>query len=104
MNDCLFCKIAAGEIPSTCLYNDDDVYAFRDINPQMLVHFLVIPKQHIDSVAAITAENSAVVAKCFEVIAKLAAQEGLTGGFMAWNASCSLTKLEELRPLYEALE
>ena len=71
MNDCLFCKIAAGEIPSTCLYNDDDVYAFRDINPQM----------HIDSVAAITAENSAVVAKCFEVIAKLAAQEGLTGGY-----------------------
>ena len=55
MNDCLFCKIAAGEIPSTCLYNDDDVYAFRDINPQMPVHFLVIPKQHIDSVAAITA-------------------------------------------------
>ena len=47
MNDCLFCKIAAGEIPSTCLYNDDDVYAFRDINPQMPVHFLVIPKQHI---------------------------------------------------------
>ena len=47
----------------------------------MPVHFLVIPKQHIDSVAAITAENSAVVAKCFEVIAKLAAQEGLTGGY-----------------------
>ena len=81
MNDCLFCKIAAAEIPSTCLYNDDDVYAFRDINPQMPVHFLVIPKQHIDSVAAITAENSAVVAKCFEVIAKLAAQEGLTSGY-----------------------
>ena len=68
-------KWLAGEIPSTCLYNDDDVYAFRDINPQMPVHFLVIPKQHIDSVAAITAENSAVVAKCFEVIAKLAAQD-----------------------------
>ena len=49
MNDCLFCKIAAGKIPSTCLYNDDDVYAFRDINPQMPVHFLVIPKRHIDS-------------------------------------------------------
>lgn len=78
MSDCLFCKIAAGEIPSTCLYNDDDVYAFRDINPQMPVHFLVIPKQHIDAVASITADNSAVVAKCFEVIAKLAAQEGLT--------------------------
>ena len=77
MNDCLFCKIAAGEIPSTCLYNDDDVYAFRDINPQMPVHFLVITKQHIDSVAAITAENSAVVAKCFEVIAKIAKERGM---------------------------
>ena len=77
MNDCLFCKIAAGEIPSTCLYNDDDVYAFRDINPQMPVHFLVIPKQHIDSVAAITVENSAVVAKCFEVIAKIAKERGM---------------------------
>ena len=64
MSDCLFCKIAAGEIPSTCLYDDDDVYAFRDINPQMPVHFLVIPKQHIDAVASITADNSAVVAKC----------------------------------------
>ena len=81
MNDCLFCKIAAGEIPSTCLYDDDAVYAFRDINPQAPVHLLVIPKLHIGSVAEITAENSAVVAKCFEVIAKLAAQEGLENGY-----------------------
>lgn len=81
MNDCLFCKIAAGEIPSTCLYDDDAVYAFRDINPQTPVHFLVIPKVHIGSVAEINAENSAVVAKCFEVIAKLAAQEGLENGY-----------------------
>ena len=77
MNDCLFCKIAAGEIPSTCLYNDDDVYAFRDINPQMPVHFLVIPKQHIQSVAAVDASNSAVVAHCFEVIAKIAKERGM---------------------------
>ena len=81
MNDCLFCKIAAGEIPSPCLYDHDAVYAFRDINPQAPVHFLVIPKMHIGSVAEITAENSAVVAKCFEVIAKLAAQEGLENGY-----------------------
>ena len=81
MNDCLICKIAAGEIPSTCLYDDDAVYAFRDINPQAPVHFLVIPKMHIGSVAEITAENSAVVAKCFEVIAALAAQEGLENGY-----------------------
>ena len=81
MNDCLFCKIAAGEIPSACLYEDDKCYAFRDINPQAPVHFLVIPKAHIGSVAELTAENSAVVSKCFEVIAKVAAQEGLESGY-----------------------
>jgi histidine triad (HIT) family protein len=78
MSDCIFCKIAAGEIPSTCLYDDEDVFAFRDINPQTPVHFLVIPKTHIATgVKDITAENSAVVGKCFEVIAKLARQEGM---------------------------
>ena len=81
MSDCLFCKIIAGEIPTTKVYEDDKCLAFLDIAPLAPTHFLVIPKQHIDSVAAITAENSAVVAKCFEVIAKLAAQEGLTGGY-----------------------
>ena len=77
MNDFLFCKIASGEIPSTCLYNDDDVYAFRDINPQMPVHFLVIPKAHIASVAGVNEENSAVVAHIFEVIAKLTKEKGI---------------------------
>ena len=77
MNDCLFCKIAAGEIPSPCLSHDDDVYAFSDINPQMPVHLLVIPKQHIKSVAAVDASNSAIVAHCFEVIAKIAKERGM---------------------------
>ncbi len=81
MDNCIFCKIAAGEIPSDCLYSDDDVFAFRDINPQAPTHFLVITKKHIGSVAEVTDENSALVAKCFEVIAKLAEKEGLKGGF-----------------------
>ncbi len=81
MSDCLFCKIVAGEIPSTKVYEDDAVLAFRDINPQAPTHILVIPKAHIPSAAAITPENSAVVAHCFQVIAQVAAQEGLTGGF-----------------------
>ena len=79
--DCLFCKIVAGEIPSKKVYEDDWVYAFYDINPQAPVHFLIIPKAHIDSAAEITAENSAVVAYIFEVIAKLAAELGLGDGF-----------------------
>ena len=82
MSDCLFCKIAAGEIPSTKVYEDGDVLAFRDINPQAPTHILVIPKQHVaDSAAGINAGNSAIVAKCFEVIAKIAESEGLKDGF-----------------------
>ena len=80
-NDCLFCKIIAGEIPSNKVYEDDLCYAFYDIEPQAPVHFLVVPKAHICCVREITAENSAVVAHCFEVIAKIAAHEGLDAGF-----------------------
>ncbi len=79
--DCIFCKIAAGEIPSTKVYEDDSVLAFRDIAPMAPTHILVIPKTHIGSVAEITGENSALVAHIFEVIAKVAAAEGLTGGY-----------------------
>ena len=79
--DCLFCKIIAGDIPSTKVYEDDLVYAFRDINPQAPTHILVIPKAHLDSVNAVTAENSAVVAHIFEVIPQIAEAEGLTNGY-----------------------
>ena len=72
MQDCLFCKIVAGEIPSKKVYEDEQCYAFYDIDPQAPTHFLVIPKQHIPSVAAVDASNSATVAHCFEVIAKIA--------------------------------
>ena len=78
---CLFCKIVAGEIPSTKVYEDDSILAFRDINPQAPTHILVIPKAHIESVNAISGENSGVVAHIFEVIPQIAAAEGLTGGY-----------------------
>ena len=76
-NDCLFCAIAAGEIPSNKVYEDELCYGFYDIAPQAPTHFLVIPKEHISSVAAVNAENSAVVAHIFEVIAKLTQELGL---------------------------
>ena len=76
-NDCLFCAIAAGEIPSSRVYEDELCYAFSDIAPQAPTHFLVIPKAHIASVAGISAENSAVVAHIFEVIAKLTKEQGI---------------------------
>ena len=81
MNNCLFCKIIAGAIPSTKVYEDETVFAFRDIAPQAPPHILVIPKAHLSSVNDITAENSAVVAHIFEVIPQIAKAEGLEGGY-----------------------
>lgn len=77
MSDCLFCKIAAGEIPSKKLYEDDRLLAFYDIDPQAPTHFLVIPKEHISGAGEITAENSSFVAYAFETIARLAKELGL---------------------------
>lgn len=79
--DCLFCKIAAGEIPSTKVYEDDLIFAFRDIAPQAPTHILVIPKEHIQSVNEITPDNSAIVSHIFEIIPKIAAEEGLDKGY-----------------------
>ena len=81
MADCIFCRIAAGEIPSNKLYEDDQLLAFYELDPQAPTHFLVIPKAHIASVAEITPQNSAVVAHIYEVIARLAAELGLEQGF-----------------------
>ena len=81
MSDCLFCRIIAGEIPSAKVYEDENVYAFRDINPQAPTHILVVPREHIESAAAIDGDNSVLAARCLEAAAKIAAQEGLAGGF-----------------------
>ena len=83
--ECLFCNIIAGKIPSTKVYEDDLVYAFNDISPQAPVHVLIVPKQHVQSAADITAENSAVVAHIFEVAAKLAKELGLDQGYRIVN-------------------
>ena len=79
--NCLFCKIIAGEIPSAKVYEDEAVFAFRDIAPQAPTHILVVPKAHMDSCNAVTAENSAVVAHIFEVIPQIAKAEGLENGY-----------------------
>lgn len=83
--DCLFCKIAAGEIPSTKIYEDEWVYAFKDIDPKAPFHAIVIPREHIASAAEITAENSGLIAKVFEAVAKIAEQENLEKGFRVVN-------------------
>lgn len=81
MNDCLFCRIVAGEIPSTKVYEDDTVFAFRDINPQAPTHILVIPKTHISGCNGVNSDNSSLVAHIFEVIPKIAAAEKLENGY-----------------------
>ena len=85
MNDCLFCKIIAGEIPCTKVYENEKVFAFRDINPQAPVHVLVLPKEHMDSANVINAENVGNVAAVFEAIPQIAAAEGLTDGYRVIN-------------------
>ena len=83
--DCLFCKIIAGEIPSTKIYENEWVYAFADIDPQAPFHAIIVPKEHIASAAEITAENSGLIAKIFEAVAEIAKQENLEKGFRVVN-------------------
>ena len=79
MSDCLFCKIAAGEIPSSKVYEDEKCLAFHDIDPQAPTHFLVVPKEHIQSVSAVTEESAPAVGHIFAVIAKLSQELGFAG-------------------------
>lgn len=83
--DCIFCKIANGEIPTSKVYEDDTVIAFNDLEPQAPTHILVIPKAHITSAADVTEENSAVISHIFEVIAKLSKELNMDGGFRVVN-------------------
>ncbi|MCI8553810.1 MAG: histidine triad nucleotide-binding protein [Clostridiales bacterium] len=76
--DCVFCKIVAGELPSTKLYEDDQMLVFQDIAPAAPLHYLAIPKTHIPGVDGITADNSAVIAHIFEKIAALTAERGIS--------------------------
>ena len=85
MSDCLFCKIIAGEIPSTKVYEDEWVYAFLDIDPQAPFHAVIVPKIHVVSATEITAENSHYISKIFEAVAKIASQEKLEDGFRVVN-------------------
>ncbi len=77
MEDCLFCKIVKGEIPSTKVYEDEFVYAFKDINPEAPVHILVIPKKHIGSINKIEKEDEELIGKIFTTIKKVAKDQGI---------------------------
>ena len=81
MENCLFCKIIAGEIPSEKVYEDDEVLAFKDINPMAPVHILIIPKEHINGADELNESNAAVTAKIFATASKLAKELKLDNGF-----------------------
>ena len=81
MSECIFCRIVEGEIPSRKVYEDADMLAFHDINPQAPVHFMIIPKKHVDSLAAATDAEAAVLGRMLAMAGRLAAQQGATDGF-----------------------
>ena len=99
MSDWVFCKIAQGEIPSNKVYEDSQVVAFHDLDPQAPVHVLLIPKEHIASALEITPENSVVVAHIFEVAAKLAGELGLQNGFRIVN-NCGKDGMQSVQHLH----
>jgi histidine triad (HIT) family protein len=81
MTDCIFCKIARGEIPSKKIYEDEDIFAFHDIHPQAPVHFMIIPKEHIPSLNEADMSHQTVLGKIFAKSGELARGQGLTNGF-----------------------
>ncbi|WP_410499468.1 histidine triad nucleotide-binding protein [Chitinibacter sp. S2-10] len=81
MSDCIFCKIAKGDIPADKIYEDDELLAFKDIRPAAPVHFLIIPKRHIDSLLTTTKEDEALLGKMLGLTSVLARQQGLAAGY-----------------------
>ena len=99
MSDCLFCKIAKGEIPSRKAYEDDRILAFYDLDPQAPVHILLIPKTHIAGADELTEENSGVVAHIFCVASRLARELGLENGYRIVN-NCGADGGQSVRHLH----
>lgn len=100
MEDCLFCKIIKGEIPSTKVYEDDEVLAFRDIHPVAPVHILVIPKKHIKSAIELSNEDEALVGKIFMVINKIAKQEKIDQNGFRIVVNCGEDGGQEVKHLH----
>lgn len=80
-DSCIFCKIVRGEIPSKKVYEDDEIFAFHDINPVASVHFMLIPKLHVDSLAEMDGSHASLLGKMLLLAPRLAKQQGLDNGF-----------------------
>ena len=99
MGDCIFCKIINGEIPSQKVYEDDEILAFKDINPLAPVHILVIPKKHIESAKDLTEKDEKVIGKIFTVIKNLAKENNLENGYRIVN-NCGEDGGQEVKHLH----
>ena len=100
MDDCVFCKIIKGEIPSEKVYEDEDVIAFKDINPVTLIHILVIPKKHIESLAHMQKEDEAIVGKIYGVINKIAEEKGFKDNGYRVIVNCGKDAGQEVMHLH----
>lgn len=100
MEDCLFCKIIKGEIPSTKVYENEDILAFNDINPAAPIHILVIPKKHIESLAHMQKEDEAVVGKIYGVINKIAEEKGFKDNGYRVIVNCGKDAGQEVMHLH----
>ncbi len=100
MEDCIFCKIINREIPSSIVYEDGDIIAFRDVNPQAPVHILVIPKKHISSLIDLKEEDEFLIGKIFTVINKIAKQEGINKKGFRVIVNCGEDGGQEVKHLH----
>lgn len=99
MEDCIFCKIIKGEIPSQKVYEDEDILAFKDINPLAPVHILVIPKKHIETTNDLEEVDELIIGKIFTIIKKLAKENNLENGYRVVN-NCGEDGGQEVKHLH----
>ena len=102
MEDCIFCKIIKGEIPSTKIYEDENVLAFKDINPAAPIHILVVPKQHIENVLEINEENKEIASNIFLAINKIAKQLGIDQNGFRVITNCGKDAGQEVMHLLDS--
>ena len=100
MEDCIFCKIIKGEIPSTKVYEDEEILAFNDVNPAAPIHILVVPKKHIESLAHLEKEDEALVGRIYGVINKIAEEQGVKNDGFRVIVNCGKNGGQEVMHLH----
>ena len=100
MEDCIFCKIIKGEIPSIKVYEDEEILAFNDVNPAAPIHILVVPKKHIESLAHLEKEDEALVGRIYGVINKIAEEQGVKNDGFRVIVNCGKNGGQEVMHLH----